>query len=806
MQLIFVNRYFYPDLSATSQLLSDLAFHLAGRGVRVTVVTSRLLYDDAAATLPRFDRINGVEIRRVSTTRFGRSGLRGRALDYISFYFSAAWMLLRVVRRGDALVAKTDPPLISVIALAVARIKGARMVNWLQDVFPEVAGALGLRVGTGILGKAIAAFRDWSVAGAALNIVLGERMAAVLRGRGVPQERICTIPNWADDTAITPVEASDNPLASEWGLADKFVVGYSGNLGRAHEFETILDAAGMIQHDDRTRLLFVGSGAQAEMVRQAVVQRGLTNCIFRDYQPRERLALSLSVPALHLVSLRPEMEGFIVPSKFYGIAAAGRPAAFVGAEDGEVARILRRHDCGRSFQIGDAAGLAQYIRQLAGDPDEIRRLGANARAALDREYSQQRAFAAWRQALSSVLDVRIEAEQSERRPKVIFFANTDWYLYNFRLGFANYLRQRGLDVVMLSPSGPYGPLLRAAGFRWIALDMDRRSLNPVRELRLIRRIASIYAVERPDIVHHFTIKCVVYGSFVARAQRIARVNAVTGMGHVFSGQTARTRLLRPVVQALIKAALSGERARLILQNRDDVAAFVGAGLTGNDRTHLIMGSGVNTRVFQPGIAAKPDGRMRVLLASRLLWDKGIGEYVAAATLLQSRNLPIDFLLAGSPDPGNPASISDAQLTQWQQTGVVTYLGHITGMPQLLATIDVAVLPSYREGVPRSLLEAAACGLPIVTTDAPGCREIVMHGQNGLLVPPRDSLALAEAIRYMYENADARARMGSAGRRAVLEWFDENIVFDRTLSVYEQLLPYTTFAGRRRGSQQALQES
>lgn len=382
-------------------MLSDLAFHLAGRGMSVCVVTSRLRYDDPSAALADFGKMHGVDIRRVWTTRFGRGNLLGRAFDYLTFYLSAAWVALRLVRRGDVLIAKTDPPLISVVAGMVAGWRGAPLINWVQDMFPEVAQALGVPFVHGRIGAMITAVRDRSLRAARCNVVLGERMAGLVMRRGVPRERIATIPNWADDSIIQPIAPSANPLRAEWGLTDKFVVGYSGNLGRVHEFGTILDAAVLSRDDPRIVFLFIGSGAQAEAVKNEVVRRALRNFVFRPYQPRTQLANSLGAADLHLVSLRPEVEGLIVPSKFYGIAAAGRPVAFIGDQDGEIARIVRRHDCGRSFAVGDAAGLSVYIRALAQDPDEAARLGTNARTALDAHYSQARAFELWEKVLSA---------------------------------------------------------------------------------------------------------------------------------------------------------------------------------------------------------------------------------------------------------------------------------------------------------------------------------------------------------------------------------------------------------------------
>ena len=392
--------------------------------------------------------------------------------------------------------------------------------------------------------------------------------------------------------------------------------------------------------------------------------------------------------------------------------------------------------------------------------------------------------------------------------KILFFANTEWYLYNFRLPLARYLRDHGHEVVMLSPSGPYIAKLQAAGFRTLTVPMERRSLNPLRELALLNHIRRIYAQERPDLAHHFTIKCVVYGALAARLTGVPkRINAVTGLGHVFTSNSLKARLLRPPVRALLRLALGGANSRLIVQNPDDQAAFQRTGLIDPAHIRLIRGSGVDTERFQPNqydsphspppkttpaLRATPPspgrglGSLKILLASRLLWEKGVGEYVAAARQLRQEGIAAEFLLAGDPDPGNPASIPLEQLDRWRQDGDVTLLGHIDNMAALLAQTDMAVLPSYREGTPRSLLEAAACGLPLITTDAPGCREIVQHDVNGLLVPVKDTAALAAALRRLCQEPATRQRMGHASRAKVLAEFDERIVFEQTLAVYEEL--------------------
>ena len=376
--------------------------------------------------------------------------------------------------------------------------------------------------------------------------------------------------------------------------------------------------------------------------------------------------------------------------------------------------------------------------------------------------------------------------------KIILFANTEWYLFNFRLSLAKALQAQGHEVLLISPPGEYGARLQAQGFRWEALPMDRKSLNPLQELRLLAYLCRLYRREQPALAHHFTIKCVVYGSIAALVARVpARVNAVAGMGYVFTNQALKARLLRPVVRGLMWLVLNGRGARLILQNNDDMAAFAKAGLVRPELTRLVMGSGVDLERFTPraqpvqvGQDAQPT---RVVLAARLLWDKGIAEYVEAARQLKAQGLPIRFLLAGAPDPGNPAAIPQATLDGWQAEGLIELLGQVSDMAALFATADMVVLPSYREGLPKSLIEAAACALPLVTTDVPGCREVVTHEVDGLLVPVKDAKALASAIERLHLDPVLARQLGLAARARALREFDEKIVISKTLAVYGELL-------------------
>ncbi|WNL45587.1 glycosyltransferase family 4 protein [Dyella sp. BiH032] len=371
--------------------------------------------------------------------------------------------------------------------------------------------------------------------------------------------------------------------------------------------------------------------------------------------------------------------------------------------------------------------------------------------------------------------------------KIVLFANTDWYLYNFRRSLALALHRAGHELLLLSPPGPYGEKLQALGLRWEALPMERRSLNPLRELSLLRHLVSVLRRERPALVHGFTIKCAVYGSLAARLAGVpARVNAVAGMGYVFTSTDAKARALRPVVRGLLRLALDGEGARLILQNSDDVALFERAGLVDPARIRLVRGSGVDCSRFVKRNGERSGGPLRVLVAARLLWDKGLEEYVAAARELLAEGRRIEFLLAGTPDPGNPAAVPEETVRGWVNEGVVNWLGHVEDMAALLGAVDVVALPSYREGLPKTLIEAAACAQPLITTDVPGCREVVTDGVDGLLVPVRDAKALAQAIRRLDDDPALAQWLGEAAWAKAHAEFDERIVIRRTIDVYREL--------------------
>jgi glycosyltransferase involved in cell wall biosynthesis len=401
--ILFLNRFFFPDHSATSQIVSDLAFHLAGTGREVHVLSSRQRYDDPRADLPEFEQHRGVSIHRISTTQFGRATLAGRGLDYLSFYASLWRRLNEVAPAGGVLVAKTDPPMLGALAEYAGRSRGYRLVNWLQDLYPEVATRLGVPLMNGMLGAGLTRLRDRSLRSAAANVVIGDRMAENLRRLGIPEDRVRVIPNWCDETVIRPVTDAGAALRREWGLEDGFVFGYSGNLGRAHEFETVLGAAQRLVDGPRIRFLVIGGGQKVDELTRRVRELHLEQCFrFLPYQDEATLNESLSVPHLHWISLRPELEGLIVPSKFYRVAAVGRPTVVIGARDGELATLVQRHRCGFAVQSGDADGLAVLLSGLAGDRDTLAPLGLAARAMIEEHYSRSRALAKWQGLLDDI--------------------------------------------------------------------------------------------------------------------------------------------------------------------------------------------------------------------------------------------------------------------------------------------------------------------------------------------------------------------------------------------------------------------
>lgn len=386
-RVIFVNRVFAPDESATAQLLGDLAGALATRGWRVEVITAT----------PGPGAVAGVTVHRVGAER-GR-GVGGRLGRYGAFLWAARRTLRHLVRPGDLVVLKTDPPLLAAVCTGPARCRGARVLQWIQDIYPEIVAAhLGAWAGGPLAPLRWLRNRAWRASTRCL--VVGGDMRAPAEAAGVPATRLAVLPNWAPRELDAPAPATVVAATrAAWGVADRFVVAYSGNLGRVHEFATVLAAAAALADLPAVVFLFIGGGARAAEVRAAVRSRGLGNVRFLPAQPRAQLAATLAAADVHLVTLRPEFAALVNPSKLAGALAAGRPVAFVGPRASAIARLLRDEACGAVFAPGEGAALAGVVRQWRADAAGCATLGRAARAAHERHFTLAAAVASWEQQL-----------------------------------------------------------------------------------------------------------------------------------------------------------------------------------------------------------------------------------------------------------------------------------------------------------------------------------------------------------------------------------------------------------------------
>ena len=371
--------------------------------------------------------------------------------------------------------------------------------------------------------------------------------------------------------------------------------------------------------------------------------------------------------------------------------------------------------------------------------------------------------------------------------RLLFLVTEDWYFCLHWIGLARAARDAGFEVVVATRIVAHGEQIRVEGFGLLPLRALRRGLPGPRDLGALIELVRLYRREAPAIVHHLAMKPILYGSWAARIAGVpAVVNSFAGLGYLFTGGGLAVRILRWLARLTLRRALAlSSSSKTIFNNGDDFRQFEQLGIVGKERAVVIRGVGIDTSRFCP--RPEPDGVPIVLLASRMLWDKGVAEFVGAARLLAKRGVEARCVLAGRGDPANPASIPDEQLEIWKREGVVEWWGHQTDMPGALASAHVVVLPSYREGLPTVLLEAAASGRAIVGTDVPGCREIVRDGVNGYLVPPRHEAALADAIETLLRDPEKCVRMGRQGRRIVVDEFSIDRVAQQTLAVYRALL-------------------
>jgi len=376
---------------------------------------------------------------------------------------------------------------------------------------------------------------------------------------------------------------------------------------------------------------------------------------------------------------------------------------------------------------------------------------------------------------------------SAARPKILFVVAEDWYFWSHRRPIAAAALQNGYDVFVATRVGDCGEKIIEAGFRLIPLRLNRSSYSLFHELRTVSELRRIYRREKPDIVHHIALKPILYGSMAALGDsRMRVINAFAGLGYLVSSPSFKAQVLKQVLWKMFRFLLNRPNSFLLLQNREDRDLLVTEVGVHPEKTTIIRGSGVDVNEFQA--AAEAPGPPIVLLSSRMLWIKGISDFVDAAKVLRARGLDARFVLAGDTDPGSPGAIPREKLQEWQNAGPVEWWGHQQSMSRTLQQAAVVCLPSHGgEGVPKALIEAAASERAIIATDVPGCRDIVRHGTNGLLVPPKNPSALADAIAQLLNDAPLRVEMGRRGREIALNEFSEEKVIQQTLALYRQLL-------------------
>jgi glycosyltransferase involved in cell wall biosynthesis len=380
----------------------------------------------------------------------------------------------------------------------------------------------------------------------------------------------------------------------------------------------------------------------------------------------------------------------------------------------------------------------------------------------------------------------VDRAVTNARPRILYLITEDWYFWSHRLDLARAARDAGFDVAVATRVADHAELIRREGFRLFPISLVRRSRNPWRELGAIRELITLYRRERPDLVHHVALKPILYGSLAAWFAGVPVViNAFAGLGYAFTERHRRIPFLRSIIQFGLRSAIKFSRSVVVFQNSEDRDQLIEDGVVSPNRTRVIAGSGIDTNAFAP--TQLPRGTPIVLLASRMLWDKGIGDFVAAARILRAKGVPARFVLVGRCDEDNPTAIAQDQLLRWKEEDGVEWWGHRDDMPAVFVSATLVVLPSYREGLPKVLLEAAACAKPIVAADVQGCREVVRDGDTGILVPPKNAQALAQAITTLLQDPALCERMGRRGRDLVVKEFSVERITSETVAFYRELL-------------------
>jgi len=619
---------------------------------------------------------------------------------------------------------------------------------------------------------------------------------------GYASDRMQVIPNGFDLDRFKSDLAQRRETREALGISRSVPV--IGLIARKHSIKdhrNFMQAAGLLHQEfPEVRFVLCGEGVTpADPEIMAWVQSAGIQEVCHLLGQREDIPQILN--ALDIATSASTGEAF--PNAIAEAMACGIPCVATDVGDsrfivGETGRIV-------AHKVPTA--LAQAWKWLLdAGPETRRRLGLAARERIEQNFGLAAIITRYQNLYKQIADEtsakrfsqpveNVRSKQTHTvlhrnslnpQVRILFVDNDVNSFYSYRIEMARAARDAGFDVHIAAPEGKAEETLRNEGFRFHPLPMTRSGLHPWKELATIVALFRLYRKLQPDLVHHLRLKPVLYGGLAAYGARVpAVVGLLTGLGYVFIAETRKAAVIRKLVTLSCKVAFRHGNQRIIFQNPDDQFVFIQNKILAARQTALIKGSGVDVNTYVP--TPERDGVPVVVLASRMLRDKGVDEFVGAARSLRDAGVPARFVLVGETDAGNPTAITAAQLRQWADSGVVEWWGHQANMRDVLAQAHIVCLPSLREGVPKVLIEAAACGRAIVTTDAPGCREIVRNGENGLLVPVRDSRALAEALRLLIENPALRAGMGLKGRDIAVQEFSIERVVSETLGVYRELL-------------------
>ncbi len=388
--------------------------------------------------------------------------------------------------------------------------------------------------------------------------------------------------------------------------------------------------------------------------------------------------------------------------------------------------------------------------------------------------------------MSHFVNISTKTKATQPSQKILFFISADWFFCSHFIERAMAAQREGFDVLVVTNVDKHRNKILDVNMRLIHIPMRRSSINPFAAVITLLRVMHVFHKEQPDLIHNVAIKPILIGSLAARLLGFSKVvNAVVGVGYAFTSMHLMPRIFRPILLISMRVLMNPSGSRVIFENRDDLLDFVHKGIVRQADSVLIRGAGVDPRKYKPALGL--DGPPLVILAARLLWDKGISEFVSAAKSLKQRGFQVRFVIVGQRDIDNRACIDTATLEAWRNDGMVEFWGFREDIPQILSQASIACLPSYREGLPKFLLESMAASLPCVTTDVPGCREAVRNGDNGILVPVRNVIALADALETLLLNPTLGKNMGNRGRSRIESEFSQHVVINKTLSTYREML-------------------